>query len=504
MTTTSPNQSSSRSNTPNPSLHPETKQKSHAPPFDWYETWYPIMLEENLQDKIHRFFIWDSPYAIYRNTKDGSYVVMDDVCPHRLAPLSEGRLVSTTDPSTGEQSTSIECGYHGWTFSCTGSCLNIPNGPENVSPPAAAKVRTYPTVVSLGRIYMWTGKGNPTPPEGPVPKFILEAEKEDKLCIVRSVDRSFPFSYQTLIENLIDPAHVPWSHHNVQGNRDRVKKGSVLKIVYEDLLGGSFDAKGPSSLESAYAETSVSFKAPGFVNYAIRFSNTDLIIGLIFAAIPTGRYTCLLTSHNYTINPKPIMRIMSKILPKWIAHNTGNLILDGDAVLIQRQELFIESCTEDSTRVWKKYTPTAWDSLVLAYRRWRERVAYSEPYLAEIGSPASYAQLLRTSINDRYEHHVKKCTSCSGALKNARMIRLVAYIMLSIAGAAGLFSAIIAGALINRTLGYNQGVLKGVIIGAVLIGIVMLAVIRLTTFVISLMTYTELAYKKSKRNVVVE
>ena len=44
-----------------------------------------------------------------------------DKCPHRLVPLSEGRV-----NEKGE----IECGYHGWTFKGdTGACTNIPQLP---------------------------------------------------------------------------------------------------------------------------------------------------------------------------------------------------------------------------------------------------------------------------------------------------------------------------------------------------------------------------------------
>ena len=54
--------------------------------------------------------------AVWRNGTTWS--VMRDVCPHRLAPLSQGRV----DPSTG----CIECPYHGWQFETNGACSRIP------------------------------------------------------------------------------------------------------------------------------------------------------------------------------------------------------------------------------------------------------------------------------------------------------------------------------------------------------------------------------------------
>lgn len=41
-----------------------------------------------------------------------------DACPHRLAPLSQGRV----DPKSG----CIECPYHGWSFDADGSLQTIP------------------------------------------------------------------------------------------------------------------------------------------------------------------------------------------------------------------------------------------------------------------------------------------------------------------------------------------------------------------------------------------
>ncbi|HAC64994.1 MAG TPA: pheophorbide a oxygenase, partial [Cyanothece sp. UBA12306] len=31
--------------------------------------------------------------------------------------------------------------------------------------------------------------------------------------------RDLPYDWQTLVENVADPSHVPFTHHGVQGNR---------------------------------------------------------------------------------------------------------------------------------------------------------------------------------------------------------------------------------------------------------------------------------------------
>ncbi|KAJ0703203.1 putative pheophorbide a oxygenase [Helianthus annuus] len=48
--------------------------------------------------------------------------VLDDRCPHRLAPLSEGRI---------DQWGRLQCVYHGWCFGGSGDCKFIPQAPPD-------------------------------------------------------------------------------------------------------------------------------------------------------------------------------------------------------------------------------------------------------------------------------------------------------------------------------------------------------------------------------------
>ena len=44
------------------------------------------------------------------------------MCPHRLAPLSEGRI---------DQWGRLQCVYHGWCFNGSGDCKFIPQAPPD-------------------------------------------------------------------------------------------------------------------------------------------------------------------------------------------------------------------------------------------------------------------------------------------------------------------------------------------------------------------------------------
>jgi len=80
-----------------------------------YDIWYFAALSRDLKPgKLQRYEILGEPILLGRDRKGKVYGVKD-VCPHRAAPLSAGRL---TEESDGRSS--VECPYHGWRFGTDG------------------------------------------------------------------------------------------------------------------------------------------------------------------------------------------------------------------------------------------------------------------------------------------------------------------------------------------------------------------------------------------------
>ena len=50
--------------------------------------------------------------------------------------------------------------------------------------------------------------------------------------------RDLPYGHDVLFENLLDPAHVPWAHHGVQGDRYKAPVGSMGKAQPLDGFHG--------------------------------------------------------------------------------------------------------------------------------------------------------------------------------------------------------------------------------------------------------------------------
>lgn len=116
--------------------------------------WWVAAMVDEVTDKPTSKWLLELPIVLYR-LKDGTPVALDDRCPHRWAPLSDGRVVDDQ----------IVCPYHGMAFGRDGNCSHVPT---QDTIPATAKVRSYPLVESGAFIWIWMGdegeiENNPPP-----------------------------------------------------------------------------------------------------------------------------------------------------------------------------------------------------------------------------------------------------------------------------------------------------------------------------------------------------
>jgi phenylpropionate dioxygenase-like ring-hydroxylating dioxygenase large terminal subunit len=65
----------------------------------------------------YRFTLLGIPLVIWYEPSSQCWRAFKDICPHRLVPLSEGRVNAQG---------MLECGYHGWAFQGDGVCKVIP------------------------------------------------------------------------------------------------------------------------------------------------------------------------------------------------------------------------------------------------------------------------------------------------------------------------------------------------------------------------------------------
>ncbi len=163
--------------------------------------WYVAGWASEFGDALKRVTVLEEHLVMYRVDAD-TVVALEDRCPHRLMPLSQGKRIGND----------IQCGYHGMTFNCEGTCVRVP-GQDNV--PSSAYVTKYPVRQKNNIVFVWMG----------------ESDKADEALIFDMPEFNAPTyhvhqgdalhlqaNYLNVAENLVDPAHVSFVHPTTLGN----------------------------------------------------------------------------------------------------------------------------------------------------------------------------------------------------------------------------------------------------------------------------------------------
>ena len=227
-----------------------------------YDLWYFAALSSELKAGVQtRVEMLGQPILLGR-TRAGEPYALRDICPHRAAPLSSGRLVR--DDSGAE---AVECPYHGWLFRARdGVCSKIPSlASGQAFETERVRVRRYPTRESQGMVWIYFAADplHEGPTEAP-PEFEGVVGGGPKL-----VERmEFDAHIDHAVVGLMDPAHGPYVHQQWWW-RSRADQYEKAKPFEPRELGFAMVRHKPSSNSRAYKilggapETEIVFRLPG-------------------------------------------------------------------------------------------------------------------------------------------------------------------------------------------------------------------------------------------------
>ncbi|MEX2455170.1 MAG: aromatic ring-hydroxylating dioxygenase subunit alpha [Rhodospirillaceae bacterium] len=172
--------------------------------------WYVAAWSKDVGRELLARILLDEYVVLYRR-EDGRPVVLENRCPHRNLPLSEGRL-------DGDE---IECGYHGLRFDCEGRCVHLPGSPDA---PDWARVRRYPVAERHGWVFYWPGDPARAD-EALIPDYPARNLDEDW---VRVQGQTYVRAgYRLVLDNLLDLSHLTYVHGSTTGNRDLAEKADL-------------------------------------------------------------------------------------------------------------------------------------------------------------------------------------------------------------------------------------------------------------------------------------
>jgi nitrite reductase/ring-hydroxylating ferredoxin subunit len=160
--------------------------------------WTPALLSEELPGPDCtpvRIRILAEDLVAFRDT-EGRVGLVDVNCPHRGTSMFFGR----------NEENGLRCVYHGWKFSVTGQCVDMPSEPPDSNYKDRLRIPAYPTHESGGIVWTYMG------PKNKIPGF-RDFGTEDLPKEKWRARKSFqPMTFMQRLEGSLDTTHPSWLH----------------------------------------------------------------------------------------------------------------------------------------------------------------------------------------------------------------------------------------------------------------------------------------------------
>ncbi|CAG9465319.1 unnamed protein product [Pedinophyceae sp. YPF-701] len=459
----------------------QATQQADKEQFVWTKQWYPIAVAEYLEtDRPHPRVLLGKDLVLWKDGT-GHWQCFEDRCPHRQAPLSEGRI---------EADGTLLCSYHAWRFDGKGTCTSLPQAASRqdearqVARKKACAV-AYPTKEREGVIYVWPDANSPNEAESTEPFVtpeVLDPALKDRCVTPPWSERILPYAADYFFENVTDPAHVNVSHHGLVGSRyDPVGDSHLtLKPTREMTCDGGF---GFSTRRGAAVDPSLTkednggtteFTPPATVTIRNEADDGTKTI-LVLMAVPTRPGECRHIGRQVLIKNEEGklgqgLAFFALPMPHWVLHATAPLFLHQDALHLHKQQALVQRTMraragdaaapleEDpvASGDWGAgmYLPNEADKGVVALRKWLSK--YSGGFIPYEGYHKDATLTTANSdeaVFDTWHAHTKDCKVCRDAHRRLNKAQPVLKALAVLAVATGaMFGARPDAALIANTM----------------------------------------------------
>lgn len=346
-----------------------------------------------------------------------------DACSHRLAPLSQGRV----NPKTN----CIECPYHGWQFSETGVVKCIPQLDESktiesVQNNEDSNVQTFPihAVGDLLFVFLPSSLHGEVFPQSLLPEDYYPHLAPQMASGSQVYVRDLPYSFDFLVENFMDPAHIPFAHHKLQSTRD---DGIPIEMAEINSNFTHVEVSFKDITRKRKRDAYASFQRPSCYHYGeYKGDGVDEETGkkskvpaLCIWLAPVEAGKC-----RVFFNSPPIK------LPDFLLHAGSNRFLNSDIWLhdterevVKRKDLSLGQSAKKLANMDYTYASKS-DTGVSVFRKWWKEngLADSPPHTFSMSTLTLLGPraLSRREQIDPWENHVKHCATCRKSLKNMK------------------------------------------------------------------------------------
>jgi phenylpropionate dioxygenase-like ring-hydroxylating dioxygenase large terminal subunit len=375
----------------------------------WQQAWYPVAYLDDLDPaNPSAFTLLGVDLVLWFDRSSGSWRAFADVCPHRLVPLSQGRL-----NAAGE----LECPYHGWSFNGSGRCTAIPQATDGQSIGQRSHCRSYATAAAQGLLFVFSGDAAAAA-EAPLPLVPVLQEQPGGWAdgwTVQDTFRDLPMDALTLLENVLDVSHVPFTHHATVGRRENAGPVELELTAFGPSGFTGLWQEGPRRGKLGSQHTT--YAAPCLMWHDLTAPAFARILTVVYAT-PTHRGECRLFARFPFQFRSPWPARLLALRPRWLQHIGNHTVLEDDQLFLHWQERVVEQRGGNRRALRQFHLPTSADLYVRSLHDWVQRYG-GEPFPGEPLPP----RLGLTALMERDESHTRHCRSCSGALQRLRQLR---------------------------------------------------------------------------------
>jgi phenylpropionate dioxygenase-like ring-hydroxylating dioxygenase large terminal subunit len=183
--------------------------------------WYVVLDSQQVKRKPVGVTRMGEKLVFWRDDS-GRVICLRDRCVHRGVQLSKGKIIDGH----------LQCPFHGFEYDPAGKVTKIPAYGSDATVPERFRVHSYPTYEAFDLIWIWWG---PSPPEDLQPPRFFD-DIDHSFRVGRAID-PWDVHYSRVVENQLDPVHLPFVHHNTIGRGGRtVVDGPGLKWIDDDLF----------------------------------------------------------------------------------------------------------------------------------------------------------------------------------------------------------------------------------------------------------------------------
>jgi phenylpropionate dioxygenase-like ring-hydroxylating dioxygenase large terminal subunit len=196
--------------------------------------WYVVAQGDQLDAGPVEVRLLGREYVVWRGP-DG-VVAAPDRCPHREAPLSEGRV---------DDAGCLVCPYHGWTFGAAGRCVRVPSAADGVPVPPRAHLSTVHAVERYGLVWLCPGE-----PVAGIPE--IAAEHDPAYRRINTGVDVWRVSATRMTDNFLDISHFPYVHAGTFGIEANQQVPRIdMTELDRDFVGYEYEVEVGNELGSA-------------------------------------------------------------------------------------------------------------------------------------------------------------------------------------------------------------------------------------------------------------